>query len=102
MNAIVADSGAMGKILNLSEVKDAVAGLNFHATGKLVTPLGANLVKSTVLPENTLLALDKTCALEMVCAGDVTVEYDKLIDHLDRRVLQNLRGRRPENVGLTA
>ncbi len=93
MNAIVADSGAMGKILNLSEVKDAVAGLNFHATGKLVTPLGANLVKSTVLPQNTLLALDKNCALEMVCAGDVMVEYDKLIDRqLERAAITSIAG----------
>ncbi len=93
MNAIVADPGAMGKILNLSEVRDAAAGLNFHATGKLVTPLGANLVKSTVLPENTLLALDKTCALEMVCAGDVTVEYDKLIDRqLERAAITSIAG----------
>ena len=49
MNAIVAGSGAMGKILNLDEVKDATAGLNFHGTGKLVTPLGATLVKSGTL-----------------------------------------------------
>ena len=93
MNAIVAGSGAMGKILNLDEVKDATAGLNFHGTGKLVTPLGATLVKSGTLDADTLLALDKTCALEMVCAGEVLVEYDKLIDRqLERAAITSIAG----------
>ena len=93
MNALVADASAMNKILNLPEVRDAAAGLSFHATGKLVTPLGAALVKSAALEENTLLALDKNCALEMVCAGDVTVEYDKLIDRqLERAAITSIAG----------
>lgn len=93
MNAIVAGTDAMGKILNLDEVKDATAGLNFHGTGKLVTPLGATLVKSSTLDSNLLLALDKTCALEMVCAGDVLVEYDKLIDRqLERAAITSIAG----------
>jgi len=93
MNTLVADASAMNKILNLPEVRDAAAGLNFHATGKLVTPLGATLVKSAALEENTLVALDKNCALEMVCAGDVTVEYDKLIDRqLERAAITSIAG----------
>lgn len=93
MNAIVASPDAMGKILNLSEVKDSMAGLNFHGTGKLVTPLGATLVKSDALTGNVLLALDKNCALEMVCAGDVLVEYDKLIDRqLERAAITSIAG----------
>ena len=93
LNTIVAGSTAMSKILNLAEVKDAEAGLNFHATGKLVTPLGANLVKSSALDAGLLLALDKSFALEMVCAGDVLVEYDKLIDRqLERAAITQTAG----------
>ena len=71
MNAIVAGSGAMGKFSISMRSRTQLAGLNFHGTGKLVTPLGATLVKSGTLDADTLLALDKTCALEMVCAGEV-------------------------------
>ena len=93
MNAIVADSDTAGKILNFAESKDSNAGMNFHATGKMVTPLGATLVKSDELTD-TLLALDKNCALEMVCAGDVLVEYDKLIDRqLERAAITSIAGR---------
>lgn len=92
MNTIVADGTTAGKILNLAESKDSNAGMNFHATGKMVTPLGATLVKSDALT-NTLLALDKNCALEMVCAGDVLVEYDKLIDRqLERAAITSIAG----------
>lgn len=58
----------------------------------MVTPLGATLVKSDELTD-TLLALDKNCALEMVCAGDVLVEYDKLIDRqLERAAITSIAG----------
>lgn len=92
LNTIVADAESAAKILNLTESKDSNAGMNFHATGKMVTPLGATLVKSDALT-GTLLGLDKNCALEMVCAGDVMVEYDKLIDRqLERAAITSIAG----------
>jgi hypothetical protein len=43
--------------------------------------------------ENTILALDRHCALEMVQAGDVSVEYDKLIDRqLERAAITSICG----------
>ena len=46
----------------------------------MVTPLGADLVKSAAVEEGKLIALDRGCALEMVQAQDVMTDYDKLID----------------------
>lgn len=93
MNTIIAGPGAAAKILSMPESKDSNAGMNFHATGKLVTPLGANLIKSDALNDDALIALDKNCALEMVCAGDVMVEYDKLIDRqLERAAITSIAG----------
>ncbi len=80
LNTIIADPAVMASILNLTEFRDAAAGLNFHATGKAVTPIGANLLKSSKVDAGTLIGLDKSCALEMVKTGDVLTEYDKLID----------------------
>ena len=40
-----------------------------------------------------IIALDKNCALEMVQAGDVSVEYDKLIDRqLERAAITSISG----------
>lgn len=80
LNTIIADPAVMASILNLTEFRDAAAGLNFHATGKAVTPIGANLLKSSKVDAGSLIGLDKSCALEMVKTGDVLTEYDKLID----------------------
>lgn len=93
MNTIIASSDMMMKILGISEFKNPQTGLNFQGTGKLNNPLGANFIKSSALPEGTLIALDKRFALEMVVASDVTVEYDKLIDRqLERATITSIAG----------
>ncbi len=93
MNVIIANNADAVNMLNLSEFKDSAAGLNFHATGKMITPIGAELVRSSAMPENTIIGLDKNCALEMVKAGDVMTEYDKLIDRqLERAAITSIAG----------
>lgn len=80
LNTVLAGTPAMTDLLTMSEMKDAVAGLNFQGSGKMITPLGANLIHTTALNGKNMIGLDKNCALEMVVAGDVAVDYDKLID----------------------
>ena len=80
LNTVLASTSAMTDLLTMTEMKDAVAGLNFQGTGKMITPVGANLIRTTALTGDSLIGLDKNCALEMVVAGDVAVDYDKLID----------------------
>lgn len=80
LSTIIASKGLTETLLNLPEFKDAAAGLTFHGTGKMITPLGANLIKSADAPEGLLIGLDKSCALEFVEAGGIVTEYDKLID----------------------
>ena len=70
----------MQKILEMSQMQDAVAGLDFQGTGKMVTPLGAALLHAPEMTAGTVIGLDKNCALEMVQAGGVVTDYDKLID----------------------
>ncbi len=93
LNTIIAPTGAMTKLLSITEMKDATAGLNFQSTGKMVTPLGANLIHTSAISGDAVIGLDRTCALEMVVAADVTTEYDKLIDRqLERAAISSIAG----------
>lgn len=93
MNVLIANNADAVNMLNLAEFKDSAAGLNFHATGKMITPIGAELVRSSAVPSGTIIGLDKNCALEMVKAGDVMTEYDKLIDRqLERAAITSIAG----------
>ena len=59
----------------------------------MITPVGADLIKSNAVDSGVLIGLDKTCALEMVTAGDVMTEYDKLIDRqLERAAITSIAG----------
>lgn len=93
LNTILVPTALMQKILGLSEMKDATAGLNFQGTGKMVTPMGATLIHIPELDSDTIIGIDKNFALEMVQAGDVIVDYDKLIDRqLERATVSCITG----------
>ena len=80
LSTIVASKGMTEKLMNIPEFKDSAAGLNFHGTGNMITPLGASLVRCADAPADMIIGLDKSCALELVEAGGIVTEYDKLID----------------------
>ena len=93
LNTMLVPGGTMVKLLSLSELQDAAAGLNFQGTGALATPLGAELVRSGCVTDGTIIGLDRRYALEMVQAGEVSVEYDKLIDRqLERAAITSISG----------
>lgn len=93
MTTLIASPDMMSKLLALSEFKNPVTGINFQGTGKVGHPLGAEFIKSTAAPENSVIGLDKNCALEMVIASDVAVDYDKLIDRqLERAAVTSTVG----------
>ncbi len=80
LNAILGSTAAVKDILGITEFKDAQAGLNFQGTGKLLSPLGASLLHDPDMAAGKIIGLDKTCALEMVRAGGVQTDSDRLID----------------------
>ncbi len=93
MTTLIASPNMMSKLLELPEFKNPNTGINFQGTGKVGHPLGAEFIKSTAVPENCIIALDKRCALEMVIAGDVSVDYDRLIDRqLERAAVTSTVG----------
>ena len=80
MNVMITRYDVAKRILALNEVKDAQAGLDFQGTGRNITPLGAKLICSPWVNANTIIGLDKNCALQMIQSGKVTLDYNKLID----------------------
>lgn len=92
MNTLIASPEITANLLNMSEFRDAKAGLNFHGKGTMITPLGANLIKSTDIT-NKLVAFDKNYALEMVTAGGIQTDYDRLIDRqIERAAITQISG----------
>lgn len=93
LNVILASTAAMKDLLSLAELRDAPAGLNFQGTGRAITPLGAKLLHAPQLSGNRFIGLDRSCALEMVQAGDVVTDYDRLIDRqLERAAISVTAG----------
>ena len=93
MNTILCSTGTMTKMLKIPELQNPMTGLNFQGTGKFTTPLGAQLHRTGAVQDGTLIGLDNRYALELVRAGDVLVEYDKLIDRqLERAAITSISG----------
>jgi hypothetical protein len=93
MNTLLVPGDVMVQLLKLPEFQNPLTGLNFQGTGKLTTPLGATLLRSSAVPAGTLIGLDKNYALEMVQGSSVMVEYDKLIDRqLERAAITSIAG----------
>lgn len=93
MNTILCSTATMTKMLKIPELQNPQTGLNFQGTGKLSTPLGAQLHRTGAVADGTIIGLDNRFALEQVRVGDVLVEYDKLIDRqLERAAITSIAG----------
>lgn len=93
MNGLLCNSAMMTKMLKIPELQNPLTGLNFQGTGKLSTPLGAQLHRTGCVADGMIIGIDSRYALEQVRAGDVLVEYDKLIDRqLERAAITAVSG----------
>lgn len=93
MNTLLCSTATMTKMLKVPELQNPQTGLNFQGTGKLTTPLGAQLHRTGAVSDGMIIGLDNRYALEQIRAGDVLVEYDKLIDRqLERAAITTISG----------
>lgn len=93
MNTLLVPNDMMLAMLKLDEFQNPLTGLNFQGTGKLSTPMGAKLLRTSAMPSGTIIGLDKNYALEHICSSEVMVEYDKLIDRqLERAAITSISG----------
>lgn len=93
LNTMLVSPDAMLAILKCTEFQNPLTGLNFQGTGELNNPLGAKLIRTSALSSGTIIGLDRSYALEMIQASDVSVEYDRLIDRqLERAAITSISG----------
>lgn len=93
LNTFLCGSAMMTRMLKIPELQNPLTGLNFQGTGKLATPLGAQLHRTGSVADGILIGMDRRYGLELVRAGDVSVEYDKLIDRqLERAAITSISG----------
>ena len=93
MNGMILSSPMMTRMLMIPELQNPLTGLNFQGTGVLAAPLGANVHRTSAVEDNVIIGIDSRYALEQVRAGDVLVEYDKLIDRqLERAAITAICG----------
>ena len=93
LDTMVVPTAVATAMLKLSEFQNPLAGMNFQGSGRMITPLGAQVVRTDAAPSGKIVGLDHRYALEMVQAGDVLVEYDKLIDRqLERAAITTIAG----------
>ncbi|MBP3313124.1 MAG: phage major capsid protein [Oscillospiraceae bacterium] len=93
MNTLICGNADLLKMLSLPELQNSQAGFNFQSTGKLVTPMGAEILRASCVPDGKIIGLDRRYALEMVQAGDVSIEFDKIIDRqLERAAITSISG----------
>ena len=93
MNTILCSNPTMTKMLKIAELQNPQSGLNFQGTGVVGTPLGAQVHRTGAVGDGMIIGLDKRYALEQVKAGEVLVEYDKLIDQqLERAAITAISG----------
>lgn len=93
LNRLIVSPSTMMKLMSLEEFKNPLTGINFQGTGNPGNPLGAKLLRSNAVGDDVIIGLDAGCALEMVIASDINVDYDKLIDRqLERAVITTTAG----------
>jgi hypothetical protein len=81
-NTVIASPNALASLLMNPDVRSLIgvgAEASVNKEGIPTKLFGANLFKTSILPSGVIV-LDKSCALEMVTAGDVSLETDRLID----------------------
>ncbi len=78
MNVILCSPATAAKILAFDEMNKTVT----TGMGNTITPFGAEIVVSSAVDDSTVIGLDKSCALEMIRGGEVTVDVDKLISKM--------------------
>jgi len=80
MNTLVCHINTLKTILALDEFRDPLAGFRFQKTGLPFSPLGATLIRSDDVPEDSVIGLDHRFAVEEVITQPLMIEYDKIIE----------------------
>lgn len=98
-NVIIGASETISTILNIDQIKDIHTDTHMHGCSQFINPMSANLIVNNSLKTTSsekLLAFDKDFAVQMVQSGNLTIEYDKVIDQqLNQAAISVIRGFSP-------
>ena len=98
-NVIIGASDTISTILNIDQIKDIHTDTHMHGCSQFINPMSANLIVNNSLKTTSsekLLAFDKDFAVQMVQSGNLTIEYDKVIDQqLNQAAISVIRGFSP-------
>lgn len=96
MTTMICNKNTLEKVLNIPEFRDINTGLDFNATGKLITPFGAEIIVDETTEDNVIIGLDKNYAIEKVEACGITTDFDKMINRqLERATISTIVGFTP-------
>ena len=76
MTTVIASPENAALIAAMEQLKDCSA----DAQGRLVLPLGAELIKCSGTDDDKIIGIDRDFALEFITSTDLVMETDKLID----------------------
>lgn len=76
MTTVIADPTNASLIAAMEQVKNCTT----NAEGRLVLPLGAELIKCAAADDDAIIGIDRDFALEFITSTDLVMETDKLID----------------------
>ncbi|MBP5578386.1 MAG: hypothetical protein J6X56_02730 [Ruminococcus sp.] len=76
MTTVITSPELASKIAAMDQLKDCPA----NADGKLMLPLGSELIKTSAVDDDTIIGIDRDFALEFITSTDLVMETDKLID----------------------
>lgn len=81
MNTLFVSPDIMLKLLSMPEFTNPLTGGWVQSNGMMIYPsLDTKLIRTSAVPRGTIIGLDKRYALEMVKQGDISVDYERLID----------------------
>ena len=76
MTTVIASPANASLIAAMEQLKDCSA----DAQGRLILPLGAELIKCAAAGADKIIGIDRDFALEFITSTDLVMETDKLID----------------------
>lgn len=80
LDTIICSPVSARKLMAIDELKTAAVDSKFPLSGKIITPLGAKLIINNDISDDCFIGIDSKYAFEYVQSGEITTEYDKLID----------------------
>lgn len=76
MTTVIANPADASKIAAMEQLSDT----KVSADGKIILPFGSELIKTSAVPANTVIGIDRNFALEFITSSGLIMETDKLID----------------------